>query len=1380
MSTIARWFFSSIAEVKFSNNKKVIAFVSALLAWPFLALNSAHAQCGDWSNYSQWVGTIAFSGAGAGTSGNLGYSFSSAFGGFVNIPGPPQYFDPGCAWGSLTTTPGNIGVYTVNAFNNIIPSPCSNGDPYTWNWSGSGILCPEGVDGCVYGPNMGLWSTGLDIGLPGNILIANAGPLLTETTNYCGQVSTTQVGEGLGTGATIAVPSVPVPVLSGSVSGTYTNFAGPGSYTLTYNLSAVPNDTTDQGCDATGSDIGCQNQSLGEDVPIVGTSFFLRYQSDRVLARAGADTVATLDALSLGGWTISVHHVLELQSLSCLQNSGTVNNCSATVLVPKAVYLGAGQTISAANIGSPVVINGNYYIASQDGSEVYVFNSSGIHQQTLKPLTGALEYQFGYDAAGNLVTITDANANVTTIQRNANETPTAIVSPYNQTTQLTTASDGSNNYLSQITDPAGNSYNLTFMPGGLLSTLTDPRGNQYTFQYDSYGRLTKDSDPAGGFTTLTRTNQASGYVVAKETALGRTTSYQITFPASNASEQEFVNTFPDGLQATVTTQPTSYSSTLPDGESTNETLGPDPRWGIEVAIPTSTTQTFGSLTSNASVQRTVSLGTAGNPFSLVTQTDTKTVNGRTYSSVFTASNLTYTDTSPAGRITLIILDNQERVASGQTGDLLAKNFAYDTLGRLATVTQGNRTTTLSYNSNGFLASVTDPLGLQNSFTYDADGHVLTRTLADGRVITYTYDANGNQTSVTPPGKSAHSFTFSPVNLTSSYTPPTVTGTGTTTYAYNLDRQLTTTTRPDGETIVYNYDTAGRLSSVVTPTETLNYGYSTSTGNLSSVAVKGGEHIAYSYNGPLPTKTTWTGTVSGNVDRTYNDNLWVASQNVAGGTDIDLHYDNDGQLTKAGELVIDRSAQDGSVTRTTLGVATDDRTYNSFGELIGYSASANGTVVYSVTLTRDKDGRITTKTETVNGTSNQYAHKYDPAGRLTAVTNNSGSDTYTYDTNSNRLTATSGSVSVSGTYDAQDRLLTYGAASYTYTANGELASKTVGAQTNTYQYDVLGNLIAVTLANGTAITYIVDAANRRVGEEVNGVLQTGFLYDGQGIVAQLNGSNQLVSQFVYATRSNTPDYMINSGVTYRIFCDELGSPVLVINTSTGAIAEQITYDEFGNVLSDTNPGFQPFGFAGGLYDQDTKLVHFGARDYDPSVGRWTAKDPILFAGGDTNLYGYVLNDPINRLDPLGLDNFWTASVSFGFILAVQFNFTEDQNGNYYAGIGPELGTTIGMSFSAMGFTLNGCSEGGAERAEQVRNFITGWSFNGTAGEGVATSQAWTPGQGTATGWGVTSPGFAFAATYTSEAAPLELPNLEGPSIPIGNGLYMEVTPFDLMR
>ena len=93
--------------------------------------------------------------------------------------------------------------------------------------------------------------------------------------------------------------------------------------------------------------------------------------------------------------------------------------------------------------------------------------------------------------------------------------------------------------------------------------------------------------------------------------------------------------------------------------------------------------------------------------------------------------------------------------------------------------------------------------------------------------------------------------------------------------------------------------------------------------------------------------------------------------------------------------------------------------------------------------------------------------------------------------------------------------------------------------------------------------------------------------------------------------------------------------LVVEADTGTVVQEMDYSPFGRVVSDTNPGFQPFGFAAGLYDADTGLVRFGARDYDPEVGRWTAKDPIGFAGGDTNLYGYVLGDPINGVDTLGL-------------------------------------------------------------------------------------------------------------------------------------------------
>ncbi|MET1257469.1 RHS repeat domain-containing protein, partial [Aliikangiella maris] len=165
---------------------------------------------------------------------------------------------------------------------------------------------------------------------------------------------------------------------------------------------------------------------------------------------------------------------------------------------------------------------------------------------------------------------------------------------------------------------------------------------------------------------------------------------------------------------------------------------------------------------------------------------------------------------------------------------------------------------------------------------------------------------------------------------------------------------------------------------------------------------------------------------------------------------------------------------------------------------------------------------------------------------------------------------------------------------------------------------------------------IDGSDRRIGKKVNGTLVQGFLYADQlNLIAELDSNNNVVSRFVYGSKINVPDYFIKGSKTYRIISNHLGSPLLVVDIANGDVVQQMDYDEFGNVTLDTNPGFQPFGFAGGIYDRDTGLTRFGARDYDASIGRWTSKDPIRFAGGDSNIYGYVFSDPINLIDPNGL-------------------------------------------------------------------------------------------------------------------------------------------------
>jgi len=138
------------------------------------------------------------------------------------------------------------------------------------------------------------------------------------------------------------------------------------------------------------------------------------------------------------------------------------------------------------------------------------------------------------------------------------------------------------------------------------------------------------------------------------------------------------------------------------------------------------------------------------------------------------------------------------------------------------------------------------------------------------------------------------------------------------------------------------------------------------------------------------------------------------------------------------------------------------------------------------------------------------------------------------------------------------------------------------------------------------------------------------------VAELDGAGNVVARFVYAEGANVPELVVTSTATYRLVKDRLGSVRSVVDVGTGIVVQTLEYDAWGRVLTDSSPGLQPFGFAGGIHDVDTGLSRFGARDLDADLGRWTARDPSRFNQLDgPNLYAYVANDPVNALDPYGL-------------------------------------------------------------------------------------------------------------------------------------------------
>ena len=512
--------------------------------------------------------------------------------------------------------------------------------------------------------------------------------------------------------------------------------------------------------------------------------------------------------------------------------------------------------------------------------------------------------------------------------------------------------------------------------------------------------------------------------------------------------------------------------------------------------------------------------------------------------------------------------------------------------------------------------------------------ILDATRPDGSSLGFTYDKNGNMTVLNNPAAIDHGFGFNKVNLNSSYQTPL---SGNYSYVYDNDRRLIQTNFPSGNQINNIYDTI-QLSQIQTPEGNIDFTYlcSTKVGSISN----GTDTISYAYDGKLLTSETLAGTVNQTLTYAYNNDFNLIAATYAGATEA-YAYDNDNLLTGAGSFNITRNALNGLPAAVAGGALNLSRTFNSYGETDGQIHTIGSQGLYSWNLTRDNNGRIIQKTETVSGVSSTHDYSYDTMGRLLTVTKDStiveqyqynpnGTGTRTYEMNQLR-----GIAGRSFSYSDEDHLLTAGTATYLYDVDGFLTTKTDGADVTTYDYSTRGELLNVTMPGGMVIEYVHDPLGRRIAKKVNSVVTEKYLWQGlTRLLAVYDGSDNLLMRFEYAD-GRIPVAMTKSGVTYYLTYDQVGS-LRIVADSIGNVVKRINYDSFGNIIVDSNAAFEvPFGFAGGLQDRDTGLVRFGARDYDPDVGRWSAKDPILFDGRDTDLYGYCLNNPVNLIDPDGL-------------------------------------------------------------------------------------------------------------------------------------------------
>ena len=862
-------------------------------------------------------------------------------------------------------------------------------------------------------------------------------------------------------------------------------------------------------------------------------------------------------------------------------------------------------------------------IASADGSEVYQFSRAGKHLATIDAVTGKDIYRFAYDNNGYLSSVTHSNGDVTRIERDAQSLPSAIVAPNGQRTALTLNAQG---YLTQITTPAQQAWQMSYVQDkGLLASFTNPRQFGSNFSYDEIGRLIVDKNARQGGWSLARTELIDGSLVDLIDSLGTTKRY---VTKSSGNGVTVTSTATDGTSSLSEEYADGTNKqTSADGTIITTAHAPDPRFGMLAAIPSETRITLPSgLTAVVQEQRSV-VTSPQNLAAPQSMTTTSTVNGKSSTVTYDAASKTIVSQSTLGKKSTALLSaDLKQVVSRSVAGIEAVNYSYDSRGRLNMVSTGDRSSSVSYNAAGYVETVTDALQRTTRFEYDLAGRVTQQTLNDGRVISYQYDVNGNLTGITPPSRPLHSFSFDPLDLQTEYKPPVLASIAKpeTQYIWNQEKQLTKIVRPDGQTVTLNRDIAkGRLESISSPEgqQTISYD---DKGRVSSLSAVDGSQISYAYDGSLLISETGAGLINSSLKLTHNNDFRVTAANVNGST-VNYAYDNDGLLSQVGDIQLNRDAQNGLLTGTTVGKLNTQRSYSRFGELSEETASYQDKTLFHSSYVRDKAGRITQKIETNQGFTSTTDYAYDTIGRLIEVKQDGVvTESYQYDANGNRLNN-------NALYDEQDRLLRYGLNSYAYTKNGELLTK----NDTTYHYDVFGNLRQVQLP-GKSIEYVIDASNRRVGKKVNGQLVQGFIYQGKlKPVAELDANGLLVARFVYGSKANIPDYILKNGNTYRVISDHLGSPRLVVEVQTGAVVQRMDFDSFGQVMLDSNPGFQPFGFAGGLYDSDTKLVRFGARDYDSETGRWTAKDPINFRGGSANLFGYVGGDPVNFIDENGL-------------------------------------------------------------------------------------------------------------------------------------------------
>jgi len=603
-----------------------------------------------------------------------------------------------------------------------------------------------------------------------------------------------------------------------------------------------------------------------------------------------------------------------------------------------------------------------------------------------------------------------------------------------------------------------------------------------------------------------------------------------------------------------------------------------------------------------------------------------------------------------------VFDDLSRLTSLTLGPGRTASYAYDLNDNpVKTVDARNNATKIAFDALDRVAATVDPLNGTTVIASDGQDNVAGHTDRINVTTTYVRDGFGEVISEVSPDR------------------------GTSVYTYNSGGDLIQSIDGRGQVVTYDRDILGRITArhaIGVPGQDVTYTYDTSfVGALAVMTdASGTTSFTYDARGNVVSRALKIGTkFAGSLAFTYDAGDRVATVTYPSGRIVTYARDARGRVAgvslqqyAAATAISLASAMTydafGPLTSVTLGNGLSiKQSFGSDDRL--YARALTGPVggLWSKTYAYDNDDNITGIADTLK-TSSSTSLQYDALSRLTRATgqvNASAREDYRYDANDNRTlmerrlkssnaapdsTATSSLVSGSNRLDHVTDTLT-GTRAFTYDGHGAVASDTTtpaagAATTLPLRYDAYGRLVYAATTATSSFAMLYDGLDQRVQVTIDGTPRN-FVYDGSGRLIGEYGATPLniYAEHVWLDPDASeqdgwqPLAMLGVSTTYWVMSDHRGAPVLLTDTS-GAIANSYALAPFGQRFYTLHPTpTTSLQLPGQIGDLSTRFYN-RYRDYDPTLGRYLEADPIGLAGGE-NVYGYVGENPLGRVDPLGL-------------------------------------------------------------------------------------------------------------------------------------------------